>query len=105
MSPDDTTSRLRHAIALEEAGKHRRALDHLYRLVDDILLDSEARCNDLLGSLDETEMGTHLLVGILTVTLPQKDRLPQRSGLVARARSRLAQLAPDRVDRLLAGLE
>jgi hypothetical protein len=45
------------------------------------------------------------MVGALTITARESEHLPARKNFLERARHRLQELTPDRVDELLAGLE
>jgi len=81
------------------------AIDILFRNVDELLTAGAFdRCNDLLRTIDLKRLDTHLLVGLATITLPAASELSFRSALLARIETRLKLLAPERVDRLLAGL-
>ncbi len=102
-SPEQEIS---YAIALERSGKHRKALDKLYRALDKLLQgDRLADCDRVLQEVNVEAMNTHLLVGLLTITALDAGRLPSRTDLFSRVRARLVELAPDRYERLLAGLE
>jgi hypothetical protein len=95
-----------YAAALERSGKPRKALDRLYRAIDGLIRSGAvAECDRVLRDVNINEMQTHLLVGLLTITASDAHRLSSRSALAKRVRSRLVELAPDRVDKLVAGLE
>ncbi len=96
--------RLQYAIALERAGNHRRALDRLYDLADELSGDTKLY-DSLLQGVDVNAMGSHLLVGLLTISRPDRDHLPSRNALVERVRERLQVLAPGRVEKLLTGID
>ena len=103
---EDPMSGVRYAVALEKVGKKRRALDLLYRLVDSYFRrDDFAGCDSFLARVNVGSMGTHLMVGLLTVTAIERERLPSRKSLVAQIRRRMEKVAPDRMERLLSGLE
>jgi len=103
---NDPMAGLRYAVGLENVGRKRRALDRLYRLVDSFFrADDFDGCDRFLANADVDAMGTHLMIGLLTVTAAERERLPNRSVLATRIRSRLEQVAPDRIERLMSGLE
>ncbi len=95
-----------YAVALERSGKHRKALDKLYRALDRLVRSGRfSECDRILEEINVDQMNTHLLVGVLTITAPDSQRLASRAGLFRRVRTRLSRLAPERSERLLAGLE
>jgi hypothetical protein len=82
-----------------------KAIDIVFAAVDDMLTNDQLdQCASLLQSVDLKRLETNLLVGLLTATLPVAARLPARTKFLDRAEARLRELAPARVDRLLAGL-
>jgi len=82
------------------------AIDLLFAQVESMLANGAfPACDAELRKIDLTQLDTTLVVALLTITLAGKDRLPYRVTLLDQARKRLLELAPDRVDRLLAGLE
>lgn len=78
-------------------------LDRLYDSLDDMADDLEAY-DRAIASFPVEACGTQVLVGLLSITRPYRDRLPARAQLVERVESALQRLAPDRVDALMSGL-
>jgi hypothetical protein len=73
--------------------------------MDELLAAGEfQRCDAVLKTIDPKRLDTNLLVAALSATKRAAGRLPARGAFIRRVRTRLEQLAPDRVDRLLAGL-
>lgn len=81
------------------------ALDVMFRHINTLLCEDQfSKCNDLLRAIDLQRLDTHLMIGLLSITLAASSILPFRSQLVSNIESRLRKLAPDRVERLLNGL-
>lgn len=82
-------------------------LDELLRAFNQLFQASRfARADSLLQHLDLDRLASpDLLVGLLVATLPARDRLPSRPLLVTRIRRRLTASHPERVTRLMKGLE
>jgi len=82
-----------------------RAIDILFKHIDTMFLDGEFEgCNEILPKIDLERLDTNLLVGLLSITVAAKDKLPSRPELVRRIEERLTILAPDRVRRLVSDL-
>ena len=92
---------------LYDAGQRSKALDRLYALLDERLL--EKRFGQVVELLDATPVGdlpVALLLGILTITKPWRGQLSgARDRVAGRVRARLRQEDPERCDELLRGLE
>lgn len=91
---------------LYESGKRSKALDRLYALVDDKLLDR--RFGEVVDLFDAAPVGAlpvALLLGLLTISKPWHVQLDgARDRLATRVRDRLQQEDPGRCDDLLRGL-
>jgi hypothetical protein len=88
-------------------GRHEidTALDVVFTRFDDLLSAGDwDGCDSVLRAIDIQRLDTHLLVGVLSATLPAKDKLTARDKLVERTERRLRTVEPDRVGRLLVGL-
>jgi hypothetical protein len=73
--------------------------------MDDLLLDAQfVRCNETLRAFDIKRLDIDVVIGILTVTLGARDKLPFRKRLVERAERKFVSEVPERVEALLAGL-
>ncbi|MCK6514911.1 hypothetical protein L6R46_07650 [Myxococcota bacterium] len=82
------------------------AIDLLIGHVDDLLsAGAFLRCDALLKTIDPERLDSNLVVATLLATRRAAPHLPERPAFIQRARARLLQLAPDRVERLLAGLD
>jgi len=93
-------------LALTSQGKPRKAMALLMRTLEAMIGSSEfAACDRALRLLPVAELTPSLLVGALTITAPHRDSLAERAHLVERTRERLQREMPDRVDRVLAGLD
>jgi hypothetical protein len=87
------------------AGDPDGAIDVLFEEVDNLLVDADFSAVDsVLRSIDPMRLDTNLIVAALSVTLRASPQLSARERFVQRAEQRLGEIAPDRVDRLLAGL-
>jgi len=92
--------------ALDKTGKVRRALDGLYDLVHGLVkMDEFDRCDRLFVDVPADRLGVQLAVGLLTVTMRFKTRLPARAAFLRAAREALSQSAPEKSERLFANLE
>lgn len=103
VGPAQTLLSLGH---LYESGKRSKALDRLYALVDDKLL--EKRFVDVVELFDAApvaDLPIALLLGLLTISKPWHGQLDgARDRLAIRVRDRLQQEDPERCDDLLRGL-
>lgn len=77
---------IRDAIELEFKGQVCMALDIVYARVSELIrLGWIVKLNDEIESIDPNEIGTDVLLGILTSTLPVRSQLPYRSKLYREA--------------------
>lgn len=82
------------------------AIDVLFSHVDDMLSEGAFhRCDALLKTIDPKRLDSNLLVAALSATKRAAHQLAERQAFVRRVRARLQELAPDRVERLLSGLD
>lgn len=89
-----------------EAGKTRPAISLLFREVDERFHSGEfSLCNEELKEIDLKRLSPSLLVGLLSITLAAKEKLPYRKELVQKIEDQLRFLCPDRVDRMMKGLK
>lgn len=61
--------------------------------------------SDAFLEIDPTQLEFTHIIGLLSVTLPIKDRISGRSTFFSRARDHMTLVDPDRVDKLLGDLE
>lgn len=96
---------VRDLYSLVGQGRHDDAIDVLFSTVNRMFVKGEfAKCDEALRAIDVARLDTNLLVGVLTSTLCAAEHLPSRNDVIHRVENRLRQLAPDRVERLLANL-
>jgi len=87
-----------------EATSRDQALDLLYDEIDDFLTESKFdELNQLLANVRVESLSIHLLLGLLTATLPARSKLSAREELRTRVEIDLRQRGIYR-DSLLAGL-
>lgn len=86
---------------LTAEGRVNAAIDVLFENVDELNSDD---CDQLLHAVDLNRLDTHLLVGLLSITLSRAADLTHRSKVVEMVERRLEEIAPDRVARLMVGL-
>jgi hypothetical protein len=81
---------LGNARRLDKCGQTDTALDIIFDQIDEMLLAGEFdRLNQLLIDTDTKQYSVDLLLGILTATLPAKDRLPSRTDFFPRVEQTL----------------
>lgn len=82
-------------------------LDCLYDTVEDLLMSGDTEVVDnWMSSLLPSGLSDAVIIGMLTITLPYRDFLPHREGLVSRVRPVLdARHGTTRRAALLMGLE
>jgi hypothetical protein len=105
--PRDTKHRsfLEHARRLDASGQTDFALDIIFDQIDEMLLAGQFdRANQLLIDTAIDEYSVELLLGILTATLPAKDRLPERAEFFRRVEETLRSRG-ELKDGLLVGLD
>lgn len=91
--------------ALVECGQNEDALDILYERIDGLLSKGAMReVDSILGGIDLDRLDVTLLLATLTVTLSASPYLTCRPNLVRGVEGRIRELAPDRVECLMAGL-
>ena len=90
---------------LDQHGQTDEALDILFDQIDEMLLSGEFnRVDQLLAETTPSDFSVELLLGILTATLPGKNRLLNREALFERISGVLQDRGVAR-DELLVGLE
>lgn len=82
------------------------ALDLIYASFNRLFASGRfTLASSLLRHVDLARLDTDTLVGLLAATLPAREELPDRPGLVARVRMVLQSTQPARIDALMRGLE
>ncbi len=85
-----TRTFLDNANRLDQRGQTDAALDIIFDQIDEMLLAGKFnRVDQLLAETTPSDFSVELLLGILTVTLPAKNRLPNRIGFVGQVRQTL----------------
>ncbi|MGO9061390.1 MAG: hypothetical protein ACLQU2_29030 [Candidatus Binataceae bacterium] len=93
------------SIDLCQSGKKEESLDVIFDALDEMLLESRFHeCDAALLKIPVNSLSNAQLLTVLTATLPAKERLSNRNGLVTRIKSQLERRGAD-VSRLLVGLE
>lgn len=81
---------LSSAIAIERQGNLRASLAIIYRRVEELMREGMLETlDDEIASVPAEEMGTDVLLGLLTATLPAKRKLPSRLQLFRSTRKTL----------------
>jgi Arc/MetJ-type ribon-helix-helix transcriptional regulator len=89
---------------LARAGERSRAMDMLYDKIDELMRSGQLeRLDDLLKGVREEELSADVLLGLLTATLPARNRLPSRAK-VLRETERILRARCEFQEGLLAGL-
>ncbi len=102
----NNNSLISNAIKLEQSGEVRKALDLLYKIIDELIQNNNFKdCDEFIKDLDVNELNTHLLIGIFTITAPYANQLHNREDLFARVQSRLSGLTPERINKLTLNLK
>jgi hypothetical protein len=100
-----TETFISRAQCLAAGGQIDAALDLTYDSIDQMMhQDHLNQLDGILAALAAGDLATDLLLGILTATLPAKNRLPARGRLFKEA-ERVMRQRGDYEDGLLAGLE
>jgi len=82
------------------------AVDVIFDQLDQLLLDGDfLKCDEVLREIDVNLLNAHTIIAILSVTLRASKKLENRVDFVSRARQRLEEITPNRVDVLLLGLK
>lgn len=83
------------------------ALDMIYDVVDDMLIDGQTETvNRLLGRLRAQRLDIATMLGFLSITLDDASRLPARPAYLQAVRDDLRRRGEqDRMDDLLRGLD
>jgi hypothetical protein len=89
--------------ALAAAGQHGDAIDLLYERVEAVLFEDVEKVDLLLAMLDPEQLSAEEVVAVLIATLAAKDRLPNRSDFLRRARPLLDREA-EGADEVVRGL-
>lgn len=91
---------------LDTAGKPCASLDVMFDNVDNLM--SQGRWKELdriLKGLDVSCSSINICVGWLSITFAGRAHLAPMDALIAKVRMRIKELAPDRVEGLMKGLE
>lgn len=81
-------------------------IDRLFDMVDGWFQAGRfATCDDYLRSLDVSTFDTQMCVAVLSITRAASHELKERETFVSRARARLLEIAPARVDDLMRFLD
>jgi hypothetical protein len=82
------------------------AIDMVLDRFDELLHAGEFReADEVLSAVDVKRIDSHVMVALMAITRPAKDKLIRRKELLRRIESALNAEAPGRADELLAGLQ
>ncbi len=86
--------------------KTDKALDVMYDAVDEQLLDGNIDLVDKwMMEIDLNRINIALMLGILTITKPFKEKLSARKDFYLKVRDKIIETDAERCDKLLIGLE
>jgi len=106
MSVGELRGAIERATELAAEGREDRGLDVIFDAIDNALLDGQfSSVDELLAGLDPADLTVTLSIGVLCITLAAVEHLPTREVFCAKLRERLERDEPERVERLLRGLE
>jgi hypothetical protein len=81
-------------------------IDSIYAKFDALLRDERfAEVGGLLACVDVASLTVVHMLALISITYAARDKLPGRAAFVARARQRIADVDPGRVEGLLAGFD
>lgn len=93
------------AIELDKTGRTQAALDTVYNIFDDYLLDGKfADVDTFLEKTQPLTLSANLIIGLLSITLPASRHLPARQSFFTQSWVVLEERGRD-AKRLLSGLE
>ena len=96
---------IRRVAMLAVAERTDDAIDEIFSAVNSHFMGGTfSACDEALSNLDLDRLDADILIALLSATLPGAVKLKERPRLLSRVESRLRLLAPDRIERLLAGL-
>ena len=82
------------------------ALDVLFDAVDEFMENGDTdKCNTLCLLMDIDEGSIQLALGLLTATIPYRDRLDGRARFYVKVEKWLTENVPNRIEPLLLGLK
>lgn len=104
----ETPNWLEQVYLLTMAHKIDNAVDIVFERLDELFRHEKFEdCDNILQIVDLYKLETNLIIAFLSITLRAADKLPSRGNFVNRARQRFLamELEPDRISKLLRGLE
>lgn len=84
-----------------------KILDYIFEQVEDKLISHDFEwCNALLNHIDVSEIDIDVIIGLLTLTLPWKNKIYARKVFYYNVRTKLQKNIPaSQLDEILRGLE
>jgi hypothetical protein len=83
-----------------------RKIDHIFEHIDEKFQSGNFNeVNEMLKLIKIDNKTSYELIAYLSITLLAKDKLPYRTEFMAKVRERLEVITPDRVEKLMKGLE
>ncbi len=93
-------------LSLDASEKYRKTLDILFTNLDKLHIEGKFQESDeVIRSLNFEKLSVTLIVGILTITLPAKDKLNNRESFFNKAEAFFKETEPERAYNLLRGLK
>ena len=89
-------------IFLKNSNKINKALDLLFDYIDNI---SIYQCNQIFDNINIENMGIQFVIGLLTITLPYKNKLSNRKKFFYKVYYWLKEIEPIRYKKIIIGLE
>lgn len=95
-------ARINEAVASDEES----GIELIYTEVDQLLRgEAFSAVDELLNGVEVASYSVVVLLAFISITYAARDRLNEWAGFFTRARARIAELEPERVEELLSGFE
>lgn len=96
---------LENALRLAARGSVNAALDVIYDAIDSLMCDGKVEdLRGLVTSVSPADVPVDLCIGVLSASIPMRDRLPERKGLYDRIAAALREQG-ENPDEALLGLD
>ena len=93
-------------VQVAQVTNERMALTLVFDTIDDALLAGDFElCDEALRLVNPNDLTLTVAIGFACITLAAKEILIERADYMRRLRQRILTTDPDRVERLLQGLE
>lgn len=94
-------------IEIRDSNHIGKSLDYLFQRIYGLLKSKKfEECESLISGIDISKLDEYLMLGLLTATLPWKNRIQQRDGLYDRIEKQLKKsYPPDELAKMMSGLK